>query len=687
MTTYFKTSLAALALSTTIAAPAIARPMTETDLATLKRLGAPTVSSDGNMVAYQLRETDLEANKGRLDLYIVPTNGGEPVKIASKADKNEHSPAFSPDGSFLYYISDESGSDQLWRTPVTGGPSLQVSDFKADVAGFKLSRDGSKIAVWGDVAKNCASFGCKDDGNRAKPGPGSGREYDELFVRHWSSWETPGNYSRLFTFDIGEDGKVSGDGIAMDRGLTGDTPTKPFGGGEEIAWSPSGKGLIFTARKADRDEPKSTNLDLFGADASGEADAANLTKGNLATDTLPAPSPDGKYMAYAAMERAGYESDRLVLQLVEIETSKQTALTQNWDRSVGSIAWATDSKSLIVTAQDILDHPAYRVDLNGKVTRLTKGGNAGNIVPTPDGGMVFTKNSLQGPSDLYRMSANGKVSQITDVNRAALAKIDKVDIQRFDFAGANGDQVWGQIIKPARAKDEKLPVLFLVHGGPQGSFGNSWSSRWNPKVMASQGYAVVTIDFHGSAGYGQEFMDSINQDWGGKPLEDLKLGLAAAGKVDTQIDTTNACALGASYGGYMMNWIAGKWNDGFKCLVNHAGIFDLRSFAFSTEELWFDQWDHGGPWWKRANAEKWNPINHIENWKTPTLFIHGEKDFRIPYTQSIMPFTYAQERGIKSKLVIFPDENHWILKAQNSIQWHKAVFNWLGDHLNKDEGN
>lgn len=306
-------SLAAFAALTIACAlplsPAAARPMTETDLATFKRLGSPTLSPDGKMIAYQLRETDLAANKGRLDLYLVPVSGGEPVQIASKPDKNEHSPAFSPDGQYLYYLSNESGSDQLWRVALSDNSTAQLSDFKTDVAGFKLSRDGKRIVFWGDIAKDCPAFGCDKDGDRSKPGPGTGREYDEQFVRHWDAWETPGNYSRLFAFDLSVDGKLSG-GIAMDRGVTGDTPTKPFGGGEEVEWTPSGNGIIFAARKADRDEPRSTNIDLYGADVAGKDDVLNITAANLATDTLPVASPDGKYLAYAAMARPGYESDR-----------------------------------------------------------------------------------------------------------------------------------------------------------------------------------------------------------------------------------------------------------------------------------------------------------------------------------------------------------------------------------------
>lgn len=676
-------SLTAIALATVCSAPALARPMTETDLVTMKRLASPTVSPDGKMAAYQLQETDLSANKRRSDLWLLRVDGkeGGPWKVSSKPGFNEHSPAFSADGKAVYYLSNESGSDQIWRYDLSDQTSHRISDFKTDVSGFKFSPDGKKVAVWGDIARDCEDFGCDKDGDRSKPGPGTGREYDELFVRHWDSWETPGNYSRLFSFDIGADGKLTA-GKAMDGGVTGDAPSKPMGGGEEIAWSADSKSVLFALRKADREEPRSTDLNIYATSADG-GPASNLTADNKGTDTLPAPSPDGKYLAWAAMARAGYEADRQVLMLKELKSGKVTALSEKWDRSVGSIVWAPDSKSLYVTAQDVLDQPVFRLDLKGKVTRLTAAGTVNDVIPLKDGSILYTQNSVATANDLYLRNAKGIVSKLTDVNQAAEAEIDDVFVQRFDFVGANGDQVWGQITKPVGAKG-KLPVAFIVHGGPQGSFGNNWSFRWNPRVMASQGYAVVSIDFHGSTGYGQAFTDSINKNWGGWPLEDLQKGLIAAGKIDAQVDTTNACALGGSYGGYMMNWIAGNWPDGFKCLVNHAGIFDLRAMAFETEELWFDEWDHGGPWWQRKDAEKWNPVNHVTKWKTPMLVIHGEKDFRIPYSQGLATFTALQRQDIESKLLVFPDENQWILKPQNSIQWHRTVFDWLGKHLKSE---
>jgi dipeptidyl aminopeptidase/acylaminoacyl peptidase len=679
-------TVAALALGTALSPPTSARPMTETDLVTMKRLAAPALSPDGKLAVYQLRETDMEANKGRTDLYLLTVDDktAAPIKIASKPDKNEHDPVFAPDGTAIYYISDESGSDQIWRYTLSTKTTSQVSNFKTDVGGFKIAPDGKAFAFWGDIARDCDDFGCDKDGDRSKPGPGTGRAYDQLFVRHWDAWETPGNYSRIFNGELTGGGTVSV-GMNMDgdgaEAITGDAPSKPFGGGEEVNWSADSKAVYFTLRKADRNEPLSTNLDIYTADhATG--DPVNLTVANTATDTLPTPSPDGKYLAWAAMARAGYEADRQVLMLRELKTGKETALTQKWDRSVESINWAPDSKAIFVIAGEILDNPVFKIDLTGKVTRLTGPGHVSAVAPRTDGSIVYAMDSAQMPSDLFLRDAKGKVRQLTNVNADMAKMLDPVAVQRFSFVGAGGDTVWGQITKPAGTKGP-LPVAFVVHGGPQGSFGNSWSFRWNPRVMAAQGFAVVSVDFHGSTGYGQAFTDSINKDWGGKPLKDLQLGLAAAAKFDAQVDDNNACALGASYGGYMMNWIAGMWPDKFKCLVQHDGVFDARAMAYETEELWFDEWEHGGkPYYEAPeDYEKWNPANHVAAWKTPMLVITGEKDFRIPYTQGLAAFTALQRKGIESKLLVFPDENHWVLKPKNSIQWHRAVFDWMNTYL------
>lgn len=680
----------AIALAAALSSPAFARPMTEVDLATLKRVAAPTASLDGRWVAFQMTETEAESYKRSTGLWLVDRNakGAKPAPVADTAGKNETAPAFDKDG-ILYFLSNASGKSQVWRVdPKAGGAATQVTDTRADISGFKISPDATKLLAWGDIPKECIDFGCEAKDKGALPGPGSGRLYKDGagFVRHWDQWETPGTYSRPFIFDL-VDGKATAARPA-DAGLIGDTPSKPFGGGEELAWGADSRTVFFTLRKADRNEPMSTNLDIYSWLVDSRMMPVNLTKDNQATDTLPTPSSDGKWLAYVAMARPGYEADRQVLMLRNLENGETKKLTDAWDRSVGSIAWAADGKSLYVTAQDTLEHPVFRVEAaTGKVGRLKASpeafeGNIGDVTPLPGGGLLYSRNSALLPTDLFVRDAKGKVGQLTNVNAAALAEFNPVKLDKIQFAGANGDKVWGMILKPANTT-AKLPVAFIVHGGPQGSFGNSWSTRWNPRLFAEQGYGVVTVDFHGSTGYGQAFTDSINKDWGGKPLEDLKLGFAAAGQQDAQLDLSNACALGASYGGYMMNWIAGQWTDGFKCLVQHDGVFDLRAMAFETEELWFDEWDHGGPWWERTDPEKWNPVNHVAKWKTPMLVITSEKDFRIPYSQGLAAFTALQRRNIPSELLVFPDENHWVLKGANSVQWHQTVFNWMGSHLKK----
>ena len=665
---------AASAAAFALASPVAARPMTATDMHMMHRLGAPEVSPDGKWAVFTISDTDLEANKrnSRLHLLDFSRSGAAPQLIAGA--EGGHDAAFGPDGA-LYFLKPAGDRDQLFRMAVGGAPQ-QISDFGADVSGFKLSPTGNRVIVWADQ-KDCPDLACAATTFPAKP-EGSGRTYDKLFVRHWDTWVEPGVRSRIYAFPI-EGGKLTGMGVRLTGELEGDTPSKPFGGGEEIAFSPDGRTVYFALREAGRIEATSTNLDIFASPSDGSAPPTNLTDANDATDTLPAVSPDGRTLAYVAMARPTYEADRQVVQLRDLATGQVRALTQGWDRSVASLAWSPDGKSLLVTAEDVQETPVFRVDVGtGKVTRLTKQGASGNVRALPDGGAIFTQNSVMAPDDLYRLDRRGRVRQLTNVNRELLAELDPVKLERLSFAGANGDKVWGIKVKPANATG-KLPIAFLVHGGPQGSFGNGWSYRWNPRLFASPGYAAVAIDFHGSTGYGQAFTDSIRSDWGGKPLEDLQKGLAYAMANDPQLDADNACALGASYGGFMMNWIEGNWPDRFKCIVQHDGIFDDRAMAYETEELWFTEWEHGGKaQFEDPQAyERWNPVNHVNKWKTPMLVIHGEKDFRIPYSQGLAAFTALQRKNIPSRLLIFPDENHWVLKPKNSIQWYDEVFAWL----------
>ena len=673
--------------------------MTADDLVTLKRVGAPVASPDGQQVVFQQTDTDPESLKRSTGLWQVPAKGGMAQRIADLADASENSPAFGPDGQRLYFLSDKSGKDQVWfldlRAPAAA--PVQASDFKADVAGFEISPDGKRILVWGDVARDCPTLGCDASGDTSQPGPGTGRHYKNGtgFVRHWDSWETPGNYSRGFVLPLGADGKVGTAATSLDGPpgtLTGDTPSKPMGGGEDLAWAADSGSVFFAARQADAKEPLSTNLDVWHSMLDEKA-PHSPTKANKGMDFLPSPSPDGKWLAWAAMERPGFEADRQVVWVMDLATHQKRALTAGWDRSAGSIAWTPDSKALIVTAEDVLDTPAFRIELSsGKVTRLKlapKGqteGHISNVTPLAGGALLYTRDTVASPAEVWITEPGKAPRQLSHANDAQLARLVPIKSERFSFKGAGGDTVWGQIHTPAGATD-KLPVLLFVHGGPQGSFGDAWSFRWNPRVFAAQGYAVVSVDFHGSTGYGQAFTDSISGDWGGKPLEDLKLGLSAALAGRPLLDGTRACALGASYGGYMMNWIEGKWPERFQCLVNHNGVFDARAMAYTTEELWFDEWEHGGkPYYEApADYEKSSPVNLVSQWKTPMLVVLGDKDYRVPYTQGLGAFTALQRRGIEAELLVFPDENHWVLKPKNSLQWHHTVFAWLNRWLKAEK--
>jgi dipeptidyl aminopeptidase/acylaminoacyl peptidase len=672
-----RTKLLIAAAATLAAFPLAARPMTATDLQSMHRVGAPDISRDGRYAVFTISNTDWEKNERVNKLYLLDLTrpGAVPQPIAG-AEKG-HDAAFGADGS-LWFLMPVGEHDQLFRMTIGGAP-VQVSKFADDVGGFRVAPSGDRVAVWADRDLRCADLNCA--GLPAKPKTGSGRTYDQLLIRHWDTWAEPGVRSRLFGFAVAG-AKLAGNGVPLTGRLVGDTPSKPFGGSEEIAFSPDGRTVYFTLREAGRIEALSTNLDIFAVPSDGSAPPVNLTDANDATDTLPAVSPEGRTLAYVAMARPTYEADRQVLQLRDLATGRTRALTANWDRSIDSIEWAKDGRSLLVTAGDTLEEPVFRVDAaTGKVTRLTGDGHYGNVHALTGGAVLATMNSIAAPDDIYRIGAGGRTTKLTDVNRELLAQLEPVVLRKFNFTGANNDRVWGWTLEPVR--NRRLSVLLLVHGGPQGTFSNSWSYRWNPRVFVSPGYVAVSVDFHGSTGYGQAFTDAIHQNWGGWPLEDLQKGLAFATASDPQLDANRACALGGSYGGYMMNWIEGRWPDRFKCIVEHDGVFDARAMAYETEELWFDEWEHGGhPYYEApAEFEKWNPVNYVAYWRTPQLVITSENDFRIPYTQGIATFTALQRRNVPSRLLVFPDENHWVLKPKNSVQWYDEVFGWFGRYL------
>ncbi len=696
---------APLAAKDNLAIPGVATaPMSAADLVTLPRLGAPAVNAGGTLAVYSVTVTDPQTLKRSPQHYLLDLTKPGAAPLALTLPLKASDLAFGADGA-LYFLSSEHTDTsaparaRVWRVTIdkngmAGEPQLVTTATERDIAGFKLAPDGKAIAVWGEVPRDCPTFGCTDAKPAHLPGPGTGRLYegDRGFVRHWDRWATPGLHNRIFVFPLAG-GVAQGKGVPADgadpaSGITADLPTMPFGGGEEIAFAPDAGALYFTARLSDGAEPLSTNLDIYVSDLSGAA-PRNVTANNLATDTTPVVSPDGRYLAWLAMDRATYEADRLSVRLMDLKTGAVRNLTETVDLSFGSLAWEADGKSLIATAQKVLDTPAFRIDAaTGKVTELNLvAGNEAhiaNLVPLPGGGVLFTRDSLGAPAELFVSEGMKQARPLTDVAATLMGSRASIVTRRFSFTGAHGDTVWGQITRLAD-QTGPIPAILYIHGGPQGSFNDSWSNRWNPRVTASQGYAVISVDFHGSTGYGQAFTDAINRDWGGGPLEDLQKGLEAALGLDSQIDGSRACAMGASYGGYMVNWIAGNWPDRFRCIVQHDGIFDTRSMYYSTEELWFPRWDFGGSYEEaREIHEKWNPANHVAKWKTPMLVVTGQQDFRVPYSQGLMSFTALQERAIPSQLLVFPDENHWVLGAKNALQWHNTVFAWLDRWLKRD---
>ncbi len=654
--------------------------MTVDDLVMMERVSDPRLSPSGKAVAYTLRETDYAANKGRQSLWLAPIDGNLPARRLSGSDASSESPRWSPDGKWLYFLSTRSGSSQIWRLDTRSGEASQVSDLPLDVGAFKLSADGSRLAFALEVFTECADLACSrrkfDD--QAAPA-GSGMLHTQLFVRHFDQWKR-GSRSQLFTAAVGADGKI-GAPVRVSKGIDGDVPSKPFGGDEEWAFSPDGKSLVFTARVAGANESISTNLDLFLVASDGSGEPRNLTADNPATDTGPWFSPDGRKLYYRAMSRAMFESDRFRLMEKMLASGRTREIAPGWDHSPDTMALSADGRTLFCIAQDRGQVPLFAVAVaDGRVTRLTEKGTI-KAFSLGKGGIVYQQNGINSPDQLFQVGTRGGPARaLTAINHERLAGIRFGDAEQFSFPGWNDETVYGHVVKPWNyVPGQKYPVAFIVHGGPQGSMGNLWHYRWNPAVFSGMGYAVVFIDFHGSTGYGQRFTDSIHGDWGGKPLEDLRRGWAFALQSFNYLDGDRACALGASYGGYMMNWIAGNWPGAFKCLVNHAGIFDNRSMAYGTDEQFFVEWEHDGPYFEKPqNYERQNPVNHVQDWTVPMLLTHGEKDFRVPPEQAVSTFTALQRRGVPSQLLMFPDENHWILKPRNSEQWYRTVEAWMG---------
>ena len=636
------------------------------------RIGEPHLSPDGKLVAYTARTVDIDQNTQPRQIYVVPAEGGAPRQVTRDGSINER-PRFSPDSKQIAFVSNRSGSSQIWVMNADGSNSRQVTRLSTEASGVIWTPDGKNLVFVSEVFPEC---GPDDACNKTKieaqkNSKMQARVYTSLLYRHWTEWQGA-RRKHLMVIPV-EGGAI--------RDLTPgvrDVPPFSLGGPDDYAVAPDSLEICFTMNPDD-DLATSTNNELFVVPIAG-GEMKKITV-NPAADASPLYSPDGKYLAYRAQAKPGYESDKWRMIVMDRATGEAKGVTDSIDRSVQSMAWSPDSKRIFYTVEDRGRNTLHVIPAAGGGTRQIIGSasHIDDMQFSPDAKtMVYTENSGSMPVEIYRVSSSGgSAVPLTRMNEALLAQYQLTPFEEFSVEGAQRTRVQSFVVKPPQFNSgTRYPVLFLIHGGPQGAWSESWSFRWNPQVFAAAGFVVVMPNPRGSTGYGQQFTDDINQDWGGKPYDDI---MATVDYVAAQpwADKERLTAAGASYGGYMINWLLGH-TDRFKALVSHAGVFDLKSMAGETEELWFPLWEFRGmPWQNPDVYQKWSPSNFIMNFKTPTLVTHGELDYRVPLGQGMQLFTALQTQKVPSKFVVYPDEGHWILKPQNSMFWYNSVIDWL----------
>jgi len=694
--------------------PSTKRPFTFEDMMKLKRVGAPVPSPDGKWVVFDCVDVDLEANTRISHLWIVPASGGESRRL-NPTPNHEERPRFSPDGKRLIWTSKATDPTQMWMSDFDSnagtliGRPHQATNISTGADGGIWSPDGKSIVFVSAVYPDCKDDACnKQRDEELKQGKVKAKIFSRLFYRHWSAF-TEFKRSHLFVQSV--EAPVSGAGnqnaagtaATTPRDLTpGDHDVPPFnlGGQDMYAISPDGQEVAYTSN-IDEVEATSTNNEIFIVPVSGPATAGKKISTSPGADTTPLYSPDGKSLAWRSQARAGFEADKWRLLVQDPQSGKTRDLTEKFDRSVGSFTWFGDS-ALLFAAEDRGASPIF--------VALPAQPDGPEIIPFKEPGsaeihaddlvwsrntLFFTRMSTATPNEIWKHDdlpadespiAERKhpgFEPVTHTNDALLSQIDMQPLESFTFKGANDEEVQGFMVKPPGFDpNKKYPLKFLIHGGPQGAWGNSWTYRWNAELFAAtgnngNGYVVVMINFHGSTGYGQKFTDSISGDWGGKPFVDLMKGLDYVEKTYPFIDKNREAALGASYGGYMANWILGHTNR-FKCIVSHDGMFNTESAYGTTEELWFPEWEFKGPPWKNPEVyRKFSPHLFADKFKTPTLVVHGQNDYRLDVSEGFQLFTTLQRLGIPSKFLYFPDEGHWVLKPQNSRLWYKTVDDWV----------
>jgi dipeptidyl aminopeptidase/acylaminoacyl peptidase len=677
------------------------RPMTVEDLFRFQRVSDPQISPDGKWVAYVVGTVDLAGNKTSSSIWLTPAGKqGEPRQLTNTTKKDSH-PRWSPDGRRILFESNRSGDGQLWIIDVNGGEAQQLTTISTEAGTAIWSPDGKTIAFVSAVYPEYSDkpFGESDALNKKRKeeidkNPVKAKTFTKLFFRHWNEW-VEDKRQHLFVLEVSNEAHGSQPvGLGLPRDVTpGDRDAFPtsdtFSSGDNFTFSPDGKFLIFTAVPKEH-EAWSTNYDICRVPITGGTkDWECLTKDNPAADVAPQFSPDGKLLAYRAQTKPGFESDKWQLMVAPTDASGAVHGTpQSWsaksDLAVGEFVWGADSQRVYCTVEKLANTQilSFGPDGEGPGVPFDDGTRASLSISKDGKKLAFTRSFLLAPPEVNLMVQDDKSvgdGPITGANAELLSGLQPQDTEAV-WVDVEGAKMHMWIVKPPNFDPKKKwPLAFLVHGGPQGAWEDGWSYRWNARVWAAQGYVVALPNPRGSTGFGQKYVDEISGDWGGKCFDDLMAGLAYLEKLP-YIDRDRMAAAGASFGGYMMNWFQGHTTK-FKTLITHCGVYNFDSMYALTEELWFDEWEHGGlPWINRESYEKFSPHRFAKNFKTPMLIIHNDLDFRVPVAEGLQLFTTLQRLGVPSKMINFPDEGHWVLKPANSAHWHKEVFAWLAKY-------
>jgi dipeptidyl aminopeptidase/acylaminoacyl peptidase len=658
-----------LLLAATLAAQK--QPFNVQALLKIARISEPQLSPDGKTVAFTVQTVDIAQNTKPKQIYVVPANGGAPSQITNQGTDNER-PQWSPDSKRIAFISDRGGSAQVWIMNADGSQPRQITNLSTEAGGVLISPDGKKLLFTSNVFPDCADDNCNKNRLEAeKNNKVKARSYTTLLYRHWTEWQTK-RRSHLLVVDM--DGGPVKDLTPGDR----DVPPFSLGGPDDYAISPDSKEVCYTMN-ADPALATSTNTDLFVVSiVGGESKKITLNPG---ADASPQYSPDGKSLAYRSQPRAGYESDRWKLVVLERATGRVNSITESLDRPVQSFTWSQDSNALFFTVADRGRQSIEMIPAAGGASRVIVSGPStmDDMQLSADGKMmIYTAQSGSAPVEIYRAASSGGTPvALTHLNDALLSQYQLTPLEDFWVESSDKTRVQSFVVKPPNFNpNQKYPVLLLVHGGPEGEWGEDWTYRWNAQVFAGAGFVVVMPNPRGSFGYGQKFTEEIKDDWGGKVYDDLMAAVDHAASLP-YADQDRMAAAGGSYGGYMIDWMLGH-TQRFKALISHAGVYDLRSEFGATEELWFPLWEFNGtPWDNPDSYTKWSPSSYVKDFHTPTLVIGGELDFRVPYAQSLDLFTALQLQKVPSKLLLYPDEGHWILKPQNSVLWYDTFLEWM----------